>query len=328
MTARVRLALIACLLLSSSLATDEDREDDERRDDDDDEEAEGNEGGCPPGCDCVPNEGGCRLSVICSGLRALPRFPAHTDCVRLRGCPDVFSASAAARAMSTTEALLPLGALAHLKLLDLHGCRLAAGAARAGALAADTFAAAGFRALRYLSLEGNNLSGGGALPATVFGGLARLRVLQLTGPFDAAEGGLCWPPDAIAAENEVMCAAHVAAANRLTALPPGCLAGLGDLRILMLHHNRLEGSLPRELLAPTPHLRVLKLLDNGAPPFRAGDAVFEPLVLPHCAAGEASRGDCLQLDVAEDTGDDLEDIWADQGSFWGGDDGEMGRDEL
>ena len=55
--------------------------------------------------------------------------------------------------------------------------------------------------------------------------------------------------------------------------------------------------------------------------------MFSKMALPLCPEGRASAGECLQLDVSEDTGDDLEDIWADGGSFWGSDTA-AGREEL
>ena len=52
-----------------------------------------------------------------------------------------------------------------------------------------------------------------------------------------------------------------------------------------------------------------------------GDLLFSKLALPLCPPGRASVGQCLQLDLKEDSGDDLEDMWADeQGLFWGTDD--------
>merc|ERR1712232_514296 len=163
-----------------------------------------------------------------------------------------------------------------------------------------------FGELRWLCLEGNNLE---ELPVDLFAETPRLRVLQLTGPFESSDGGNCWPPDRIQPQYISMCKKHNAAGNKLRSIPSGVFRALGDLQILMLHHNRLQ-ELPSDVFNGLVHLKVLKILDNAAQ-FDLTHPAFDNLLRgrTRCAKGRASRGKCLQLDLDEDTGDELEDLW-------------------
>ena len=281
---------------------------------------------CPPqlkGCDCYRNEMGCSYLVDCpdADLRSIPNMrelTAEVDCLRLRNNPGLGD-------LEPNQLRTQLAAFSpHLKLLDLHGCRL--GKLLDGSLQADTFSQ--LTELRWLGLEGNNLV---TLPNDLFRSLRKLRVLQLTGPFDAADGGLCWPLEQIPLmalpEDRSMCEAHIKAANRLKSLPDTLLQGLTSLQILMLHHNKLT-ELPSDLLRDSPQLKVIKLLDNAIE-FGSTDLVFSgTLSLCPSETGGAYRSwirgiqsgkpwKCLQLDLVEDTGDELEEMWFQKGSFWG-----------
>mmetsp|Transcript_9967 Transcript_9967/g.25757 ORF Transcript_9967/g.25757 Transcript_9967/m.25757 type:complete len:182 (+) Transcript_9967:2-547(+) len=151
------------------------------------------------------------------------------------------------------------------------GCRLAA-------LPERPFAHLG--ELRVLNLEFNKLK---VLPASAFEGLAKLKVLWLTGNHYGGDEP----------EYERM----RKAGNRLEALHKDVFAGLHNLQVLLLHHNRLT-SLPEGIFRDMDRLKVLKLLDNRFKPRLANDdAVFAPLKAVY------------QLDLRQDSGDDLEDLW-------------------
>jgi len=242
---------------------------------------------------------GCNLLVDCedSGLTAVPTIPKATDCLIMRHNPLIGKLPAGA----LEAQLAPVSA--QLRLLDLHGCRL-------GQLRVGMFRP--FTELRWLGLEGNNLE---TLHEDIFRPLTQLTVLQLTGPYDAAMGGTCWPLDKISAANKEYCDAHIAAGNKLGLLPPSIFQGLDSLRVLMLHHNKLT-LLPPTTFQSTPGLMVLKLLDNEQW-YENSDVRFANMTLPQCPKGEASKGQCLQLDLIMDSGDELEEIWANQDSFWG-----------
>jgi len=263
---------------------------------------------CPTECNCYHSELGCQLLVRCddAGLSSFPHVPVGTDCLQLRENPRLGE-------LSQEQQRDQLRTLSGLKLLDLHGCRL--GSKSEGHIPADLLH--GFTSLRWLCLEGNNLID---LPQGLFAQTPHLRMLQLTGPFESSDGGNCWPPGPTQRPRGFrrMCKMHNAAANRLRALPVGIFGGLDDLHVLMLHHNALN-DLPVDAFVDLNQLRVLKLLDNAVS-FNITNPAFATLLRKRkrCAKGRATRGECLQLDVDEDTGDDLEDIWVTKHkSFWG-----------
>eukprot|EP00054_Salpingoeca_dolichothecata_P013906 m.77901 g.77901 ORF g.77901 m.77901 type:complete len:340 (+) comp20709_c0_seq2:47-1066(+) len=176
--------------------------------------------------------------------------------------------------LSTEEKIEGLANLSpDTRMLHLDNCRL------------GTLPSLGhLKELRFLNLEGNRLT---QLDVNVFSGLSHLKILYLTGPH--------------VEEDEPGYDAAVNAGNRIERLHEDLFEGLLSLQILLLHHNRLS-SLPPSIFNGTPNLKVLKLLDNNFdPPLLPQDAVFQPLISME------------QLDLEEDSGDDLEDEWLDQG---------------
>lgn len=138
-----------------------------------------------------------------------------------------------------------------------------------------------------------------SLPPDTFAGATSLRTLWLTGNHISPDESLYRR----ARRHQ----------NKITSLPAGLFNGLSQLRVLLLHHNRIT-SLPLGLFEDTTKLSVLKLLDNDfEPKLKRKDPVFAPLLAesraPRCPRGEPSDGLCLQLDLRQDSGDDLEDIW-------------------
>ena len=162
-----------------------------------------------------------------------------------------------------------------------------------------------FPNLIFLSLEFNQLE---TLEQDMFQGLDHLRVLWLTGNHIQPEEDMY--------ANGILLQNHIENIHEETFIPLG-----KSLQVLLMHHNYLT-SLPADtMFGPEnmPQLRVLKLLDN---PWK--DEMKETFDKLHnswdaaaaaakgrvvCKKHKSSRGECLQLDVTEDSGDDLEDIW-------------------
>jgi len=240
---------------------------------------------CPAGCHCETSaDNGCALFVQChAGNTFPPALPPATDCVQLSS-PQLSSSSPAAKAAFFAHTL-PAG----LRLLDLSFCGLGAN----GGLPAGAFSR--FPQLLTLNLEFNALE---SLPADVFRGADALRTLWLTGNH--------WQPDEQGYQRAVRMG------NRLATLPPTVFSGLRALRVLLLHHNQLA-SLPPDLFADSAKkLAVVKLVDNAAE-FSASDPAFAPLLdeRRRCAPRRPSLGGCVQLDLDDDSGDALEDLWDD-----------------
>merc|ERR1712032_525223 len=90
--------------------------------------------------------------------------------------------------------------------------------------------------------------------------------------------------------------------NRLEALDEDQFAGLGSLQVLLLHHNRIP-ELPPGVFKDQKKLKVLKLLDNPfVPKLTRGHKAFADHI-----KGPSPR--LYQLDLDDDSGDDLEDYW-------------------
>jgi hypothetical protein len=225
------------------------------------------------------------------------------DCVSLATPAVAFLGIKAPEKLDALFAGLPRS---RLLSLDLSMCGL-------GALKPSWFE--GMEELRMLNLEYNRLglglltskSSDGAvsaeqqaalddpIPATVFHPLKKLKILWLTGNhFQKDEKG--WK-------------GRERVKNKLVRLHPEQFEGLKHLQVLLMHHNGLE-SLSPTLFRDQNKLRVLKLVDNTKE-FDASDPSFESLLAStkRCEEGEASQGDCLQLDLEADSGDKLEDIW-------------------
>ena len=193
-----------------------------------------------------------------------------------------------------------------------------------------------FSNLKFLSLEFNSLT---LLEKDTFVGLESLRVLWLTG-------------NHIQPDEDIYQVAR-ALENNIQKLETGLFEPVRNtLQVLLLHHNNLKtlggggggsggggvasgsggggsSSINQELRAAAfapdnmPSLRVLKLLDNpwsgeSLATIQAVKDLWEKNKGENggrgvCDDGVPSRGNCLQLDVVQDNGDDLEDIWDDLG---------------
>lgn len=251
-------------------------------------------GACPDGCECVANtrgRHGCKLEVRCGArARAFPKtYDDATDCVMLN---SPFLARLKPEEKQQLLDALP----AKIRLLDLSLSGLGA----QGGLPAAAFAR--FSRLRFLNLEFCQLT---ALPADSFDGpvAASLRTLWLTGNH--------WQPE------EQGYKLREKLGNRIELLDGALFKGCTALQVLLMHHNRLV-SLDDALFRDVKRLRVLKLLDNEFdPPLTRHTASLAQLVdnvgVKVCSKGRPSEGECLQLDIHDDTGDALEDIWDEYG---------------
>eukprot|EP00937_MAST-01D_sp_MAST-1D-sp2_P001287 g1287.t1 len=253
-------------------------------------------GACPAGCECFadtrgPPGLGCRVEVRCTEKQV--SFPTGyddaTDCVSIENPMLSRLDMDEKRAMF---AAMPAG----LRLLDLSLCGLGAN----GGLPSATFGR--FTQLRFLNLEFNRLE---ALPADAFHGTAALRTLWLTGNH--------WQP------HEEGYKLRELLGNRLRTVHAVQFEGMAQLQVLLMHHNQL-GALPAALFEGMQSLRVLKLLDNpglGDDGAVTASPALRPLVaegqVGRCPRNQPSAGQCLQLDVEEDSGDALEDVWDENG---------------
>lgn len=251
------------------------------------------DGECPEGCKCFANPDGphgCKVAVRCEArVESFPRrYAAGVDCVNIHN--PLLSRLTAEQKQQLFEAL-PDG----LRVLDLSLSGLGA----RGGLPAAAFARFGH--LRFLNLEFSRLT---AMPKDAFHGpVARsLRTLWLTGNH--------WQP------HEAGYKLRKVLGNSITELDGSLFKGCEALRVLLMHHNKIS-SIDDALLRDVRQLRVLKLLDNALDDLSADDAPLAQLVdnvgVERCAMGQASRGECLQLDIDGDSGDDLEDIWDQHG---------------
>jgi len=143
--------------------------------------------------------------------------------------------------------------------------------------------------LRVLNLEFNNLV---SLPKKTFHGLRKLKVLWLTGNHYG--------------EGEPVFKRMQKAGNRINELHPEQFHTLEHLQVLLVHHNELK-KLPDGIFDGLRNLRVLKLLDNPFKPrLKKKHHAFRKLL---------SKGVLNQLDLDEDSGDDLEDQMEEQGTY-------------
>ena len=245
---------------------------------------------CPHGCTCDDqlDKLGCRTSVYCGGdLRGLPTsFPPNTTCISINS-PALAHTSLPERQQFFHN--LP----STLRLLDLSMSGLCSGEG----LPEDAFA--NLSELAFLNLEYNSCR---RLPRKLFHGLTTLRSLWLTG-------------NHIEKDEEVYESAEPLS-NKLAWLHADLFRDLRNLRVLLLHHNELA-TLPKGLFVGAPQLRVLKLADNRFPrEMDASTPALASLVAGAsllCDPGVPSDGTCLQLDLHEDSGDELEDVWEHEG---------------
>lgn len=135
--------------------------------------------------------------------------------------------------------------------------------------------------VRVLNLEFNNLK---AIPGNAFQGLPKLKVLWLTGNhYSPDEKGYMQMKEA---------------ANALVDIDKDAFAGLSNLQVLLMHHNQIA-TLDESVFNGLGKLKVLKLVDNPvAGALKKTDHLFDPI-----------RENCYQLDLKQDSGDDLEDYW-------------------
>merc|ERR1711865_419121 len=139
------------------------------------------------------------------------------------------------------------------------------------------------------------------IPVSVFHPLQKLKILWLTGNhYQKDEKG--WK-------------GRERVKNKLAHLHEDQFKGLKQLQVLLMHHNVLEG-LPPTLFRDQQKLKVLKIVDNKEE-FDVSNQAFSPLLasIKRCEEGEPSKGECLQLDLEADSGDKLEDIWEEAGSY-------------
>lgn len=241
------------------------------------------------GCDCVTeremndehddSKVDCHQIVFCQNLQAFPRadqYPSNVDCLFMSG--HALGDLSAGEKEAGLLALPP-----SVRRLDLAGCSL-------GELpASDPLGR--LTELRVLNLEFNKLV---RLPKTALHGLGKLKVLWLTGNhFQKHEDAY-----------EQM----KALGNMLEELHEDQFQGLGNLQVLLAHHNKLGPTLPDGVFRDQKRLKVLKLLDNR----------FVGVDRSHKAFADLLAGPnpvLYQLDLKEDSGDDLEDFWEAHGEY-------------
>mmetsp|Transcript_28842 Transcript_28842/g.47775 ORF Transcript_28842/g.47775 Transcript_28842/m.47775 type:complete len:293 (-) Transcript_28842:179-1057(-) len=253
------------------------------------EEVDGDpwDGPCPTSCTCIQNaRNGCKLAAFCEGREAssfLRGFSAETDCLSVSN-PNL------AKLSTDSKHKFLMALPAELRFLSLQMCGLGAGSG----LPNGAFSR--FRHLVSLDLEFNMIT---SLPHDAFHGATALRTLWLTGNH--------WQPDERGYKQAQ------AMGNRLSSLAPDQFVGLRSLQVLLMHHNNLK-SLPSALFSEQTELRVLKLVDNSKQ-FQLSEPALAQLLTKRrrCQPGSPSGGDCLQLDLTEDSGDLLEDIWDEAG---------------
>lgn len=153
---------------------------------------------------------------------------------------------------------------------------------------------------RVLNLEYNQLA---EIGPKAFDGLINLKVLWLTGHH-------LRPDDTPAEQYKAMQPLQ----NRIRTIHKDAFASNSKLVVLLMHHNEIQ-ELPVGLLqAPAQSLRVIKLLDNQMKPLPvAGSGALEGLTA------------VKQLDIDEDSGDDLEDWMEETGHYLDDDNGDSTR---
>ena len=243
---------------------------------------------CPANCECDTN-GECNLAVRCEEGHSLPEsFPPGTDCVAVHVQPPTGTKT---WSRATKEKFFYQTLPSNVKLLDLAFSNLGP------ALPNKPFER--FHRLIFLSLEFNSLAT--LDDPTLFEGLHQLRVLWLTGNH--------MEPD------EELYPLAMQQRNQIARVHESLFQPLQNIEIILLHHNNLT-TINSEMFGAdkVPELKVLKLLDNGLAPDDI-DALKKALhdswsgKRRMCGFEEASQGDCVQLDLRIDAGDDLEDLW-------------------
>eukprot|EP00929_Paragymnodinium_shiwhaense_P072695 TRINITY_DN36904_c0_g2_i1.p1 TRINITY_DN36904_c0_g2~~TRINITY_DN36904_c0_g2_i1.p1 ORF type:complete len:284 (+),score=93.72 TRINITY_DN36904_c0_g2_i1:39-890(+) len=142
--------------------------------------------------------------------------------------------------------------------------------------------------LRVLNLEFNRLQ---EVPAKAFEGLGKLKVLWLTGNH--------YHPD------EPEYKKKKALGNKIVKVHAEAFSGLGNLQVLLMHHNKIK-TLDDKVFKNLGKLKVLKLLDNP---------ISKTLSVKH-QLFDSIRKYCYQLDLIDDSGDDLEDFWEESRSYF------------
>jgi len=244
---------------------------------------------CPTNCECETTTE-CKFVVRCEQGHSLPEFfPPGTDCVAVHVQPPtgIKTWSRATKEKFFYQTLPP-----NIKFLDLSFSNLGP------AFPNKPFSR--FHRLIFLSLEFNSLT---ALDdPTLFQGLHSLRTLWLTGNHIEPDEEMY--PLAMQQRNQIA-RVHEALFQPLQ----------NTIEIILLHHNNLT-TINSQLFGAdkVPELKVLKLLDNDMAPNHI-DALKKALhdswsgKRRMCGFEEASQGDCVQLDLRIDAGDDLEDLW-------------------
>lgn len=241
------------------------------------------------GCDCITEQElneerddgkvDCHQIVFCQNLHAFPgadHYPPNLDCLFLSG-----HALGGLPAAEKETGLLALPQ--SLRRLDLAGCSL-------GELpASDPLGR--LTELRVLNLEFNKLT---KLSKSAFHGLSKLKVLWLTGNH--------FQPDEEAYEQ------MKALGNNLEELHEDQFRGLENLQVLLAHHNKLGPTLPDGVFRDQKQLKVLKLLDNRFVGMDRNHKAFTHLLV-------GPEPVLYQLDLKDDSGDDLEDYWEAHGSY-------------
>lgn len=243
---------------------------------------------CPKGCFCEDsgqrNIQDCTVSVTCESKRAkfptADEYPPELDCLFLNS-PKLSKAT-------DEEKEQGLRAIPEsVRRLDLSQAGLSElpGGDVIGRLSE----------LRVLNLEFNKLK---RLPPKIFHGLTKLKVLWLTGNHYQ--------------KGEPEYKKMKALGNHLEALDSKQFQGLEGLQVLLMHHNKLT-ELPEGLFEDQKKLKVLKLLDNKfKPKLTRKHPAFAPLLNdPEPAT--------YQLDISQDSGDELEDYWEKTGTYLGDD---------
>jgi len=144
--------------------------------------------------------------------------------------------------------------------------------------------------IRVLNLEYNSLT---ELGPKTLDGLTNLKVLWLTGHHLRTDDT---PPEQYKVMHPLQ--------NRIQTIHQDAFSDNAKLAVLLMHHNKIK-QLPVGLFdAPGRSLRVLKLLDNPIEPHPVpGKAALKPLE------------DVKQLDIEDDSGDELEDWMEETGHY-------------
>ena len=141
----------------------------------------------------------------------------------------------------------------------------------------------------------------------IFYGLNNLRVLWLTGNHIEKDEDIY--PLALKLQNQITTLHHDV-----------FLPLQSSLYVLLLHHNQMS-NVNEDLIQSIrniQNLKVIKLLDNRLSKMNIQLVLDEfnnkwNKGTPICKYGQSSKGECLQLDLMIDSGDNLEDLWDEKG---------------